>query len=51
MGDLSWYLECAFERDMMEGVVKMTQTAVVHLLVDRCDIQAVSGPDSRVRRI
>ena len=24
MGGLSWYLECAFERDKKEGVVKMT---------------------------
>ena len=33
MGDLSWYLECAFERDKMEGVMKMTQTAYVGSLV------------------
>ena len=39
MGDLSWYLGCAFERDKMEGVMKMTQTAFVDLLVDRFDIQ------------
>ena len=29
MGDLSWYLGCAFERDTMDGVMKMTQTACV----------------------
>ena len=28
MGDLSWYLGGAFECDKMEGVVKMTQTAI-----------------------
>ena len=39
MGDLSWYLGCAFERDRMEGVMKMTQTAFVDSLVDRFDIQ------------
>ena len=39
MGDLSWYLGCVFERDRMEGVVKMTQTAFVDSLVDRFDIQ------------
>ena len=26
LGDLSWYFGCAFERDKMEGVMKMTQT-------------------------
>ena len=39
MGDLSWYLGCAFERDRIKGVMKMTQTAFVDLLVDRFDIQ------------
>ena len=39
MGDLSWYFGCAFERDKMEGVMKMTQTACVSSLVDRFDIQ------------
>ena len=39
VGDLSWYLGCAFERDKMEGVMKMTKTAFVDLLVDRFDIQ------------
>ena len=39
IGDLSWYLGCAFERDKMEDVMKMTQTALVDLLVDRYDIQ------------
>ena len=29
MDDLSSYLGCAFERDKMEGVIKMTQTAFV----------------------
>ena len=24
VGDLSWYLGCTFERDRMEGVMKMT---------------------------
>ena len=34
-----WYLGCAFERDKMEGVMKMTQTAFVDsLVVDRFDI-------------
>ena len=36
MDDLSWYLGCAFEREKMEGVMKMTQTALfVDLVVDR----------------
>ena len=40
MGDLSWYLGCAFERDKMEGVMTMTQTALfVDLLVDCFDVQ------------
>ena len=39
MGDLSWYLGCAFERDKMEGAMKMTQTAFVDSLVDRFDKQ------------
>ena len=39
MGDLSWYLGYAFERDRMEGVMKMTQAALVDSLVDRFDIQ------------
>ena len=39
MGDLSWYLGCAPERDKMEGVVKMTQAVFVDSLVDRFDIQ------------
>ena len=39
MGDLSWYLGCAFERDRMEGVMKITQTAFVDTLVGRFGIQ------------
>ena len=40
MGNLSWYLGCAFKRDKMEGVVmKMTKTAFVDSLLDRFDIQ------------
>ena len=39
MGDLSWYLGCAFELDKIEGVMKMTQTAFIGSLVDRFDIQ------------
>ena len=37
--DPSWYLGCAFQRDEMDGVMKMTQTAFVDSLVDRFDIQ------------
>ena len=39
VGDVSWYLGCAFERDRMEGIMKMAQTAFVDSLVDRFDIQ------------
>ena len=39
MGDLSWYFGCAFERDRMEGVMKMTQTAFMDSLVGRFDTQ------------
>ena len=39
MDDLSWYLGCAFERDKMEGVMKITQTTFVDSLVDRFDTQ------------
>ena len=39
MGDISWYLGCAFESNIMEGVMKMMQTAFVDSLVDRFDIQ------------
>ena len=35
MGDLSWYLRCAFERDKIEGGMKMTQTAFVDSLIGR----------------
>ena len=38
MGDLSWYLGCAFERDKMEGTMKMTQAAFVDSLVDNFDV-------------
>ena len=57
MGDLSWYLGCAFKRDMMEGVIKVTQTTFVDPLVDRFDIQyetltpAFVGFDLGSRRI
>ena len=40
MGDLSWYLGCAFERDKMEGVMKITQTVSVDSLVGRFNIQS-----------
>ena len=39
MDDLSWYLGCDFERDRMDGVMKMTQKAFVDSLVARLDIQ------------
>ena len=39
MGELSWFLGCAFERVRMEGVMKMTQAAFVDSLVNRFDIQ------------
>ena len=39
MGDLACNLRCAFERDNMEGVMKMTRAVFVDLLVDRFDIQ------------
>ena len=38
LGDLSWYLGCDFERDKMEGVIEMTQTAFVNSLIDHFDI-------------
>ena len=41
MGDLSWYLGCAFERDRMESLMKMTQssTLFVDSLVDYFDLK------------
>ena len=39
IGELSWYLGCASERDKMKDVMKMTQTEFVDSLVDRFDIQ------------
>ena len=48
MGDLSWYLGCAFERDRMDGVMKMTQTAFVDSLVVRFDIQYESQTPASV---
>ena len=42
MGDLSWYLGCAFERDKVQGFVKMTPTAFVDSLVECFDIQYAS---------
>ena len=38
MGNLSWYLGCAFERDKMKGVMEMTQPAFVDTLVDCFDV-------------
>ena len=37
MGDLSWFPGCAFERDKMEGVTKMTQAAFADSLPGRFD--------------
>ena len=37
MGDLSWYLACAFEHDEMKGVVTMTKIAFADSLVDLFD--------------
>ena len=48
MDDLSCYLGCAFEREKMEGVMKMTQTAFVDLVVDRFDIQYETQPPAFV---
>ena len=39
MGNLSWYLGCAFERDEAKDVVKMTPTSFVEPLADRLDVQ------------
>ena len=39
MGNLSWYLGCAFERDEAKDVVKMTPTSFVEPLADRLDAQ------------
>lgn len=33
----SWCFECTFERDQVEGDVKMGQVALVDLLVERFD--------------
>ena len=46
MGDLSLYLGCAFERDKMEGVIKMTQTAFVDSLVGRLIYSETQNPTS-----
>ena len=37
MGDLFWCLGCAFERDNMEGVMKVTQAVFEDSLADRFD--------------
>ena len=39
MGDPSWHLGYAFERDKMEKAIKITQTTFVDSLVDRFDTQ------------
>ena len=39
MGDPSWHLGYAFERNKMESVMKITQAAFVDSLVGRFDIQ------------
>ena len=39
MGDQSWYLESAFQRDKVKGIVIMTPTEFVDPLVKRFDIQ------------
>ena len=50
MGDVTWYLGCAFDRDRVEGVVKMTQTALfVDSLVDRFDIQIETQTPASVK--
>ena len=50
MGDLSWYLGCAFESDNMLGVMKMTHTAFVDSLVNRFDIQYETQTPAAVER-
>lgn len=39
MGDLFWYLGCAFKHDKMKDVVKMTQTMFIDSLVEPFHIQ------------
>lgn len=39
MGDLSWYLGCAFERNEAKGIVKMAKTVFADSLVERFDIR------------
>ena len=40
--ELSWYLECAFERDRKKGVIRVSQLAFVESVVNRYGVD--SGP-------
>jgi len=39
-GELSWYLGCAFERDMKEGIPRVSQRELVETVVSRYGIDA-----------
>ena len=41
-GELSWYLGCAFEREMKGGVLRASQRAFIESVVSRYGVDAVS---------
>ena len=42
LGDLSWYLGCAFERNLDKGTLRMSQSAFIDSTVSRFEIETES---------
>ena len=42
LGDLSWYLERAFERSLDEDTLRLSQSASIDLMVSRFEIETLS---------
>ena len=42
LGDLSWYLGCAFERNLDKGTLRMSQSAFIDSMVSRFEIETES---------
>ena len=42
LGDLSWYLGCAFERNLDKGRLRMSQSAFIDSMVSRFKIETKS---------
>ena len=42
LGDLSWYLGCAFERNLDKGTLRMSQSTFIDSMVSRFEIETES---------